>query len=217
MHPPLPERHDITGLVLAGGRGTRMGGQDKGLQPLHGRPLAQWALQRLRPQVRGVALNANRNAVAYARLGVPVWSDGRADFQGPLAGFATGLAHIETPWLLTVPCDTPLFPPDLAARLARAAQQAGTPVAMAATRLADGSLQPQPVFCLMHRALAASVQESLASGERRAYRWAERQGCTLVPFEPPHDDPLAFHNVNTLAELQALQALQALAPPPACG
>jgi len=209
--PEAPARGTITGMVLAGGRGTRMGGEDKGLQPLHGRPLAQWALRRLRPQVERLAVNANRNAPAYALFGVPVWSDAAADFQGPLAGFATGLAHVETPWLLTVPCDTPLFPADLAARLARAAREAGTPIAMAATPGADGGLQPQPVFCLMHRRLAASLHESLASGERRAYRWAMRQGCTLVPFAPPQDDPTAFHNINTPAELAQLQAR---VPPP---
>ncbi len=202
-----PDRDAITGLVLAGGRGTRMGGQDKGLQLFHQQPLAQWALRRLRPQVGRLAINANRNAAAYARLGVPVWSDLAGDFQGPLAGFAAGLAHLETPWLLTVPCDTPLFPQDLATRLARAAQAAGTRLAMAATPGADGSLQPQPVFCLMHRQLAPSLHESLARGERRAWRWAAAAGCTLVPFGPPQDDPLAFHNVNTPAELQQLQAI----------
>lgn len=208
--PEAPWRDTITGMVLAGGRGARMGGEDKGLQRLHGQPLAQWALRRLRPQVGRLAVNANRNAPAYAALGVPVWRDRTADFQGPMAGLATGLAHIETPWLLTVPCDTPLFPTDLAPRLADAAWQARAPIAMAATLGADGAPQPQPVFCLLHRGLAARLHESLARGERSAWRWAMAQGCALVPFGPPRDDALAtlaFHNVNTLAELRQLEAL----------
>lgn len=210
-HLEAPCRDTITGMVLAGGRGARMGGEDKGLQPLHGQPLAQWALRRLHPQVGRLAVNANRNAPAYALLGVPVWGDSMAAFQGPLAGFATGLTHIATPWLLTVPCDTPLFPVDLAERLVQAARQADTRIAMAATRGENGSLQAQPVFCLMHRTLAESLRESLASGERSAYRWALRQSGALVPFDAPSDDPMAFHNVNTLAELRHLQTLM---PPP---
>lgn len=199
-------RDAITGMVLAGGRGARMGGQDKGLQLLHGQPLVQWMLQRLVPQVHSVAVNANRNRAAYARLGAPVWPDATGDFQGPMIGFATGLAQMRTPWMLTVPCDTPLFPPDLAQRLLQATREAGTALAMAATLRPDGSLQPQPVFCLMHHSLAASLNESLASGERRIHHWAMAQGCTLVPFGPPQDDPMAFYNVNTPAELAQLQA-----------
>jgi len=201
-----PTRETIGGWILSGGRGARMGGKDKGLLLLHGQALVHWVLRRLRPQVASVAINANRNESAYAQLGVPIHGDGRDDFQGPLAGFATALAHLSTPWVLTVPCDTPLFPADLAARLAHAAWQAGTPIAMAAAPRPDGSLQPQPVFCLMHRRLATSLNESLASGERRIHHWAMAQGCTLVPFGPPQDDPMAFYNVNTPAELAQLQA-----------
>lgn len=200
-------RDAITGMVLAGGRGARMGGQDKGLQLLHGQPLVQWMLQRLVPQVHSVAVNANRNRAAYARLGVPVWPDATGDFQGPMIGFATGLAQMRTPWMLTVPCDTPLFPPDLAQRLLQATREAGTALAMAATLRPDGSLQPQPVFCLMHRRLAASLQASLDGGERSIWRWTQQQGCTLVSFASVHDDAPAFQNINTLEELQQLQAL----------
>ena len=98
-----------------------MGGVDKGLQNFRGLPLALHTLMRLQPQVGDVMINANRNLAAYESFGVPVWPDGLADYAGPLAGFLTGLERCETPWLLTVPCDTPLFPPDLAARLAQAA------------------------------------------------------------------------------------------------
>lgn len=210
MKLPLPAHADITGLVLAGGRASRMGGSDKGLMALHGEPLALWALRRLAPQVGNVMINANRHAEAYARLGVPVHADTWPGFQGPLAGFATALAHARTPWLLTVPCDTPLFPLDLAPRLAQAAHGAGSPLAMAATPRADGSSQAQPVFCLLHHSLAESLNASLADGERSAMRWAERMGGCLAVFNQPGDDPQAFCNANTAEQLQALQALMAL-------
>ena len=111
---------DITGLVLAGGRGSRMGGVDKGLQNHHGVPLALHALLRLAPQVGLTMINANRNLAAYESMGVPVWPDALADFAGPLAGFLAGLEHCDTPYLVTVPCDSPRFPEDLVARLASA-------------------------------------------------------------------------------------------------
>ena len=120
---------DITGLVLAGGRGSRMGGVDKGLQNFQGMPLALHALMRLAPQVGETMVNANRNLSAYEAFGSPVWPDTLSDHAGPLAGFLTGLERCETPYLLTVPCDTPWFPADLAERMAQALS--GTPNALA--------------------------------------------------------------------------------------
>src|SRR3954468_21586075 len=117
------ETGDITGVILAGGRGSRMGGVDKGLQNFNGMPLALHTLMRLQPQVGHVLINANRNLGAYESFGVPVWPDVLADFAGPLAGFLAGLENCETPWLVTVPCDTPLFPADLVERLAQAADE----------------------------------------------------------------------------------------------
>jgi molybdenum cofactor guanylyltransferase len=149
---------DITGLILAGGRATRMGGVDKGLQNHQGVPLAMFTLLRLQPQVGPVMINANRNLGAYEAMGVPVWPDAQADYPGPLAGMLAGLEHCETGWLLTVPCDTPNFPDDLVARLARAASEADADIAMAATR-EDGVVQVQPVFCL----LKAGLMESLVA------------------------------------------------------
>src|SRR5947209_6369262 len=116
-------REDITGVILAGGRGSRMGGVDKGLQNYAGMPLALATLMRLQPQVGQVMINANRNIAAYESFGVPVWPDGLADYAGPLAGFLVGLERCETPWLVTVPCDTPRFPADLVERLASAADR----------------------------------------------------------------------------------------------
>ncbi|MFT3665751.1 MAG: molybdenum cofactor guanylyltransferase MobA [Piscinibacter sp.] len=193
-------RDDITGLVLAGGRGSRMGGVDKGLQRHRGMPLALHALQRLAPQVGRVAINANRHLDAYAAFGAPVWPDALPEHPGPLAGFLAGLAHIETPWLATVPCDSPNFPADLVARLADALARQGGEIAMAVSVEAGGR-RAQPVFCLLHRALATSLRESVAAGERKVERWATRHGCVEVPF----DDAAAFVNANTPAELQRLQ------------
>ena len=194
------ERRQITGLVLAGGEGRRMGGADKGLQTLRGQPLAWHALQRLAPQVGPRIVCANRHAEAYAAFGVPVIADGTPGFAGPLAGLLAGARHCSTPWLLTVPCDTPHFPVDLAARLADAVCAMEATVAMAATS-DDGRVQPQPVFCLLAAALAPDLAACLAEGGGSIARWAQRHRCAEVLF----DDADAFNNVNTLEELRRLQ------------
>lgn len=204
------EIQDITGLVLAGGRGSRMGGVDKGLQGFRGMPLALHTLMRLQLQTGATMVNANRNLAAYESFGAPVWPDGLADYAGPLAGFMTGLERCETPWMLTVPCDTPLFPLDLAARLAAAAEQAGASIAMAAAPEADGSghvaVRPQPVFCLLRVELLESLTAFTQAGGRKIDAWTGQHPCAIVPFNAPGDDPQAFFNANTLAELHALEA-----------
>lgn len=206
----IVDTRDITGLILAGGRGSRMGGVDKGLQGFRGLPLALHALQRLAPQVGGVMLNANRNLPAYEAFGAPVWPDGLADYAGPLAGILVGLQHCQTPWLLTVPCDTPLFPADLARRLAAVATTQGADIAMAAAPepQADGStrLRKQPVFCLLHVSLLDSLQRFTLEGGRKVERWTDQHRHAIASFDQPGDDPLAFCNANTLAELHALEA-----------
>ncbi len=194
-------RDDITGLVLAGGRGSRMGGVDKGLQMHRGMPLAMHALLRLAPQVGSVMINANRNLAAYESMGVPVWPDPLADYPGPLAGLLAGLEQCETPWLVSVPCDTPDFPHDLVARMARQLEHEQAQIALAATRDADGTLKPQPVFCLLASTLLESLIAYLQSGERKIDRWTARHRCVLVPFE----DGAAFFNANTIDELRSLQ------------
>lgn len=193
-------RADITGLVLAGGRGQRMGGVDKGLQPLRGTPLAQVALERLRPQVAGLMVSANRHLDTYRTFGAPVLTDEAPDHPGPLAGLLAGLRHCPTGWLLTVPCDTPHFPPDLASRLAQAVTEEDADIALAATR-EDGRVQPQPVFCLVRRSLAADLAAFFAEGGASPRAWAARHRTALAPF----DDAAAFANANTLADLQRLQ------------
>ena len=203
------DTHDITGLILAGGRGSRMGGVDMGLQNFRGMPLALQALMLLSPQVGEVMINANRNLSAYESFGVPVWPDRLADYPGPLAGFLCGLERCETPWLLTVPCDTPLFPADLASRLAAAAAAQGADIAMAAAPEPedDGStrVRTQPVFCLLRVGLLESLMRFTQEGGRKIDRWTAQHPCAIVAFDQPGDDPLAFRNANTLAELHALE------------
>ena len=194
----------VTGLVLCGGRGTRMGGVDKGLQLHAGLALAAHALQRLRPQVGTLLVNANRNLAAYAAMGVPVWPDALPDFPGPLAGWLAGLAHSRTPYLVTVPCDTPNFPHDLVPRLAQALVRDNADIAMVST-LEDGTVQNQPVFCLLKTSLRDSLAVFLQQGERRIVGWTGRQRCVQVLF----DDATAFFNANTVADLQTLAAASA--------
>lgn len=194
------DRDNITGLILAGGRGSRMGGVDKGLQNHRGVPLALHALLRLAPQVGQVMINANRNLGAYESFGVPVWPDALPDFAGPLAGFLAGLERCETPWLATVPCDTPDFPEDLVARLAERAEADGAEIAMAACP-EDGVMRTQPVFCLIRADLMESLVRFTQEGGRKIDRWTAQHRTVEVPF----DDPRAFFNANTLAELQQLQ------------
>jgi len=199
MADAIPPEH-ITGLILAGGRGSRMGGVDKGLQNHRGLPLALHAMLRLQPQVGHLMINANRNLGAYDSMGVPVWPDAIADYPGPLAGFLAGLEHCETPYLVTVPCDTPNFPADLVARLAAALLAEDAELAIAAT-LEDGQLQPQPVFCLMATALIESLVIFTQGGQRKIDRWTGSHRCATVVF----DDAAAFDNANTPDELQRLQ------------
>jgi len=187
----------VTGLVLAGGRGSRMGGVDKGLQMLGRQPLVAHALTRLAPQVGPLMINANRHFDRYAAFGVPVWPDADAQFAGPLAGFLAGLAHCTTDWLATVPCDSPRFPLDLVARLANALGDA--PAAIAVTRL-DGQPQRQPVFCLLRRDLKDDLAAFIAGGGRKIDRWLDQHGCVDAMF----DDADAFFNANTLDELRTL-------------
>jgi molybdopterin-guanine dinucleotide biosynthesis protein A len=191
---------DITGLILAGGRGSRMGGVDKGLQNHRGLPLAMHALLRLQPQVGHVMINANRNLSAYESMGVPVWPDAIADYPGPLAGFLAGLERCETPYLVTVPCDTPNFPTDLVARLADALVAEDAEIAMAAT-VEEGQVQVQPVFCLMRATLMESLVAFTHGGQRKIDRWTGQHRCATVVF----DNADGFFNANTLEELQRLQ------------
>ena len=200
----------ITALILAGGRGSRMGGIDKGLQNFRGLPLALQTLMRLQLQSlppQEVLINANRNLAAYESLGAAVWPDTLDGFAGPLAGFLTGLERCETPLLLTVPCDTPLFPLDLIERLHAALMAEDADLAMAAAREEDGKLRPQPVFCLLRVELLDSLVAFTQKGGRKIDAWTGLHRCAIVPFDRPQDAPEAFFNANTLEELQKLESL----------
>ena len=191
----------VTGLILAGGRGSRMGGTDKGLQPLRGMPMAMHVLWRLAPQVVDVVINANRNLGAYEGFGRTVVPDASADFQGPLAGMLAGLPYCETEWMMVVPCDTPHLPIDLVARLLEAAEHVDAPVAMPVTVEADGRRQTHPVFLLIRGDLYDSLSVFMQNGGRKIDAWSGSIGAIEVPFE----DPAAFFNANTLAELNQLE------------
>jgi molybdenum cofactor guanylyltransferase len=204
----------ITAIVLAGGRGSRMGGVDKGLQNFRGMPLVMHALMRLQMQEGGLIehsmVNANRNLSAYESMGVSVWPDAVPDeFAGPLAGFLTGLERCESPYLLTVPCDTPLFPLDLAQRLMQALEAQDAEIAVASAPETDDtgrtSTRAQPVFCLLKASLMESLVAFMQSGGRKIDAWTAQHRCVHVAFDAPTDDPRAFANANTTQELQALE------------
>lgn len=184
-----------------------MGGVDKGLQNFNGLALALHTFMRLSPQVGEVMINANRNLAAYESFGVPVWPDALPDFAGPLAGFLTGLERCETPYLVTVPCDTPLFPQDLVARLGEALEADGAEIATAAACEEEGQLRPQPVFCLMRIELMESLVAFTHGGGRKIDAWTAQHKTVVVPFDRPGDAAQAFFNANTLDELHRLEQL----------
>ena len=197
---PAPSRETITGLVLAGGRGQRLGGLDKGLQPWRGIALVDHALARLAPQVREVMVSANRNLADYAARvthSTRVLADDTDDYPGPLAGILAGLRAATTPWLAVVPCDCPLLPIDLVKRLACAAGHAQGAVVQ--RDLGADGLRLEPVCCLLSTALADDLARYLAGGGRKVEGWVARH-ATPVLFDRP-DDASAFANVNTPADL----------------
>jgi len=187
----------VTGLVLAGGQGSRMGGVDKGLAPFRGRPLVAHVIERLAPQVDEILVNANRNPADYARFGHRVIADEIPGFAGPLAGFERGLAHARGDLVATVPCDSPFLPADLVSRLRAALEAAGADLAVAKT-----GAQPHPVFCLMRRGVHASLAQFLASGQRKIDKWYAALAVVEVAFD---DEPDAFANINTRDELAGLE------------
>ncbi len=197
---------DVTGLVLAGGQGRRMGGVDKGLVLLQGRPMVAHVLERLRPQVDELLVNANQNRDRYAALGCAVVADVVPGFAGPLAGLHAGLAAAHGTLLVTAPCDSPFLPADLVARLRAAREAHDADVAVA--RTFD---QPHPVFSLVHRRVLPHLAAFLESGGRKIDAWY----ATLAVVEVPFDDVAeAFRNINTRTELQQADTPAAADPAP---
>jgi molybdopterin-guanine dinucleotide biosynthesis protein A len=187
---------EVTGLILAGGQGRRMGGIDKGLQPFRGRPMVEWVVERLAPQVGVLLINCNQNLDAYARLGHAVVPDRIGGFAGPLAGLHAGLSEARTPLVATAPCDSPFLPADLVSRLRAAleAQQAQLAVARTGT-------QPHPVFSLCRRDLLDHLSQYLADGGRKIDAWYASLRVVEVAFD---DEAEAFANINTREELESL-------------
>ncbi len=182
----------VSGIVLAGGLGRRMGGVDKGLQPLRGRPMVQWVLERLRPQVDEVLINANQNLETYAGFGHRVVPDDIAGFAGPLAGLHAGMKAAAHPLIATVPCDSPFLPLDLVQRLSGFLQ--GNDLAVAKT-----GEQPHPVFALVRRHCLESLEAFLAQGGRKIDAWYASLKVVEVSFD---DEADAFRNINTREELK---------------
>ena len=194
---PSAVKARVSGIVLAGGQGSRMGGVDKGLQAFRGKPMVAHVIERLAPQVDELLINANRNPDDYARFGHRVIADEIAGFAGPLAGFERGLAHASGELVATVPCDSPFLPADLIARLRTRLESADAELAVA--RTGD---QPHPVFTLMRRDVLPSLQRFLGSGQRKIDRWYGELRVAEVAFD---DEADAFLNINTRDELAKLE------------
>jgi molybdenum cofactor guanylyltransferase len=193
--------NDISGLILAGGLSTRMGGRDKGLQLLEGRPMITHIIERLQPQVGPLLINANQNYEAYEVFGLPMIADVISNFVGPLAGMHAGLSHCTTPYLLSVPCDCPFLPTDLARRLSDALMSSGADIAYAIT-INQNQTEHHPVFCLLKRGVIVGLAEYLSEGGRKVLSWVSSQAHVQVVF----DDHSAFLNINTPDDLKTINA-----------
>jgi molybdopterin-guanine dinucleotide biosynthesis protein A len=181
----------ISGIVLAGGLGRRMGGVDKGLQPLRGKPMVEHVLARLSPQVDEIIINANQNAEAYGRFGHRVIGDDIAGFAGPLAGLHAGLKAARNSLVVTVPCDSPFLPSDLVSRLSKEIKNNDISVAKTGA-------QAHPVFALVRKSVLPNLEAFLAGGGRKIDAWYGSLKYVEVLFD---DEADAFRNINTLEEL----------------
>ena len=190
-------RELVTGVILAGGRATRMGGADKGLVPVNGRPMIAWVIDTLRLQVAEVLINANRNRDRYGEFGSRVIDDGDSEFRGPLAGMLSGMRAARTPWLAIVPCDSPLITSHLVERLYDAVMASGSRIAAAH----DGE-RLQPVCALLACGLVDDLAGYLDDGERKIDRWYARHGYATVDFS---DVATSFANINAPDDRRALE------------
>ncbi len=185
-------------MILAGGQGRRMGGVDKGLQLLRGKPMVHWVIERLSPQVDEVLVNANQNLEAYTRFGYRVIPDEIGGFAGPLAGLQRGLTEAQHELVATVPCDSPFLPHDLIERLHLGMQRDGAEIAVAKT-----GAQAHPVFCLCRKQVLPGLTAFLAAGGRKIDAWYAKLNVTEVLFD---DEAAAFSNINTESELKNFEA-----------
>jgi len=193
----MPGKHNVTAVILAGGKGRRMDGKDKGLVELANRPLIEYVIDGIKPQVETIILNANRNQEKYSHYGYPVISDELNDFQGPLAGFFSALKNTSTSHIVTLPCDGPLLPGDLVERLLFALNDKKADIAVAH----DGE-RMQPVYSLIPTTLISSLSSFLNAGERKIDLWYKQHRVALADFS---DCPQTFRNVNTTEQRDQLQ------------
>ncbi len=196
MQPNSQNRYFIAGIILAGGRASRMQGRDKGLIELQNQALIQHVIDRFQIQVTTLRINANRNLERYQRFGFPVFSDARQDFQGPLSGMLQGLQQLESEqadWIVCVPCDAPQLPLDLVTRFSQALAKKDV------AAVAHDGKWIQPTFCMLHRSLSDSLTNYLAHGGRKTADWLRQENAVQVDFS---DQPTAFANINSRDDLQ---------------
>ena len=200
----LQEAPIIDALILCGGRAERMGGMDKGLIELHHKPLVTWVIERIKPQVRQILINANRNQEIYSQWGYPIFPDATPDYAGPLAGFQAGLSATRAEYLLVVPCDSPLVPINLVRELFRGFNSEQTQLTYVATPVIseDGetSFQTHPVFCLMKSNVLPSLNNFIHSGQRKIDKWFKELHSVQIVF----NDDSAFANINSPDELKEI-------------
>ena len=190
-------KHNVTAVILAGGKGRRMDGKDKGLVELANRPLIEYVIDAIKPQVETIILNANRNQGQYSQYGYPVISDALLDYQGPLAGFISALKSSTTSHIVTLPCDGPFLPKDLVERLVLALTDSEAEIAVAH----DGD-RMQPVYSLIPTTLINSLSSFLDTGERKIDLWYKQHRVALADFS---DCPEKFRNINTAEQRDRLQ------------
>tara|TARA_R110002072_G_scaffold97995_2_gene215769 strand:+ start:54523 stop:55122 length:600 start_codon:yes stop_codon:yes gene_type:complete len=188
-------KSDVTGVILAGGQARRMGGQDKGLVMLDGKPMIELIIDILKPQTAKLLINANRNHDLYSRYGLELVADELSGFCGPLAGMASALKIINTGYMVTAPCDSPFIPLDLVHRLSESLKNKSVDISVAH----DGE-RIQPVFCMLKKTLLQSLVDYLAAGDRKIDRWFEQHDFTMVDFS---DKPETFENINTHEDVQS--------------
>lgn len=199
----------IAGVILAGGLSRRMGGGDKCLLPLGGRPILARVIERLAPQVDRLALNANGDPARFAAFGLPVLADARGDFPGPLAGVLAGMdwaAAQGIGTIVTAAADTPFFPETLVAGLRAAAAREGAPLAVAVTDDAERGLSPHPTFGLWDVALREDLRAAIEAGTRKVVAWTRPRGCAEALFAAPYEP---FFNVNAPDDLRRAEAMLA--------
>jgi len=209
---------NISAIVLCGGRGLRMGGVDKGLQAFKGQPLVQHVLYRLQPQVSQLMVNANRHLDQYQAFCAEVHPDEEDDFAGPLSGFLVGLEHARHPYLMTVPCDTPLIPMDLGERLYLGLSQSqanmdmirSKDISFKHTTASNVPMRAEPVFCMMRTHLAPQLRVHIQAGMRKVTDWGKAMNAVWVDYDQEGDDPSLFSNINTLEDLHDLESTPSL-------